>query len=88
MNTSTITADITTTEKAKQYALLWSLYTDCKPSNKIILERAMDKVQDSFTYEEFQIFKKTLQGYEKHWKNLAEKHKQALEHKNRLNWNR
>ena len=30
----------------------------------------MDDAQNDFEFEEFQAFKKTLKGFEKHWRNI------------------
>lgn len=50
-----------------RYARAWSLYQDddISDESRKALEREMDAAQNSFEWNEFQEFKKTLPGYAK-----------------------
>ena len=49
-----------------RYRRAWELH-QADGADKKKLEREMDDAQDHFTFEEFQVFKRTLPGYEKFW---------------------
>ena len=55
-----------------RYARAWDLYRDNSlPDDlKIILEQEMDSAQNHFEWNEFQEFKKNLQGFIEHWEGL------------------
>ena len=61
-----------------RYARAWLLYQDqdISDDSRLALEREMDAAQNSFEWNEFQKFKKTLPGYvqffEKQWLELID----------------
>lgn len=56
----------------ERYARAWDLYRSEGLSDeaKIILEREMDEAQNSFSFDEFQEFKKTLPGFCEYWESI------------------
>lgn len=56
-------------EHHRRYAIAWSLHQDptCSEGSRLILEREMDDAQNSFGWDEFQVFKETLPGFVGHW---------------------
>jgi len=52
-----------------RYRRAWNLFRDDSLSKECrkILEQEMDSTQNLFTFQEFQKFKKTLEGFQEYW---------------------
>lgn len=68
-------------EHHRRYRLAWDSYIDPDTSKecKKDLQIEMDKAQNEFEWDEFQIFKKTLIGYEELWAEITNKLYELLE---------
>ena len=57
----------------QRYARAWYLFRDMAKAGELTattkqsLQNEMDSAQNHFTFDEFQEFKKTLEGFEDHW---------------------
>jgi hypothetical protein len=64
----------------KRYRVAWEAYLDPDTPEDCIpaLQKEMDLAQNHFSFEEFQVFKKTLPGYEEEWSRLENEILQKL----------
>ena len=61
-------------EYHRRYAIAWLLHQDPARSegSRLILECEMDDAQNSFGWDEFQLFKTTLPGFIQHWEGMKD----------------